>query len=401
MAFLEFYNLDPVFSDINKKIRITFVITGLSAGGAEAMLFKLLQYIDMNCFKPIVISLTTMGEYGSRIESLGIPVFAMDMVRGRFNPFVFLELVKLIKRTNPDLVHTWMYHADLIGGCAARLAGCSKVIWCIRNSNLDKKLVGRKTLSVVKLCALLSKWIPASIISCSARAKDIHINFGYLASKMLVIPNGFELNKFRPDLSSYLEVRHELGLPHYIKLIGLIARYDPQKNHEGFLDAAYLVCNTLPDVNVLMVGKDVTAHNTKLVNKVMNLGIASKVHMLGKREDIPRLMAALDVLASSSHGEAFPNVLGEAMACGVPCVVTDVGDSAEIVGSTGRIVPPDDMNSLAKELIGMITVSESELDGLAQCARTRIVDNYDIENIVRLYEGEYKSIFENNSSGAR
>lgn len=375
------------------KLNLILVISNLTTGGAEIMLFKLLQQLDRTRFNPTVISLVGLGEMGSRIQALGIPVHTLDMQRGGLpSPLALLHLVRLLRQLRPDMVNTWMYHADLLGGVAARLTGCRRVIWCIRQSNLAPTENKQSTLQVVKLCARLSAWVPAQIISCSTRAKEVHAGVGYRLDKLHVIPNGFELDRFTPDAAARAAVRAELGLAADTPLVGLIARYDSQKNHAGFMAAAAQVAAKLPQAHFLLAGKDVDVANSVLQAAIAQYGLQDRMHLLGRRDDMPRLMAALDVLASSSHGEAFPNVLGEAMACGVPCAVTDVGDSADIVGNTGRVVPAGDMQGLARELLALLQLPSAERAALGQQARQRVQDHYEIGRVARLYEAAYEQV---------
>lgn len=373
-------------------IKITFIITNLATGGAETMLLKLLQKLDHSRFTPTVISLVGLGEIGPRIQTMGIPVHELGMSRGVPNPRVVFRLARLLRQLQPDVVHTWMYHADFLGGLAARLAGFRKVIWCIRHSNLSKTENKRSTLWVVKVCALLSHRVPVQMISCSQRAKEVHAAVGYAADKLHVIPNGFDLSRFVPDVAARASVRAELGLAADVLLVGLIARFDSQKNHCGFVEAAALVHAQMPDVHFVLAGTGVDAANIALNRAIAAKGLQARMHLLGRREDVPRLMASLDVLASSSHGEAFPNVLGEAMACGVPCVVTDVGDSAEIVGDTGCVVAVGDMAGLARGLVEVLSYLPEQKTALGEQARARVAARYEIGHVARLYEAFYERV---------
>lgn len=373
-------------------IKVTFIITNLGTGGAETMLFKLLQRMDRSRFEPIVISLVGLGEIGPRIGVLGIPVYVLGMSRGIPNPLMIFKLARLLRRVKPDLVHTWMYHADLLGGIAARLAGCSVVLWGLRHSNLSKTENKKTTLLTVKICAKLSLWVPTRILSCSIRAKEVHAAAGYCKEKIHVIPNGFELDRFLPDPVARYSVRSELGLSVDVPLVGFIARYDPLKNHAGFIMAAALLHAKLPNAHFVLAGTEVDEDNLVLQSAISAFDLQKNVHLLGRRDDIPRLMAALDVLASSSHGEAFPNVLGEAMACGVPCVVTDVGDSAEIVGSAGQVVPPGDMEGLAYQLEWILKMGPSYRATVGAQARARVAEYYDIAQVTELYQAFYERI---------
>lgn len=383
--------VDGIRGGMSESRRILYIITGLSTGGAEMMLLKVLERLDAR-FSPHVISLTTLGEIGPRIQALGIPVEALGMRPGLPSPLAFFRLVHRLKTLKPSAVHTWMYHADLLGGLAARLAGVGAIGWCIRNSNLDRDKTKPSTRLVVGACARISRWVPDRILSCSEVARQVHVGCGYAADKMMVVPNGFDLARFQPDTQARAAVRSELGVEADTLLVGLIGRFDPQKNHAGFFKAAGLLHRRLPMVRFVLAGKGIDESNGDLVRAMEAAGVRHVTHLLGLRSDIPRLAAALDVLASSSYGEAFPNVLGEAMACGVPCAVTDVGDSARIVGDTGRVVPPGDMAGLAAAMESLLMMPPVERQALGEWARARVAENFEIGQVVKRYEAFYDEL---------
>lgn len=362
------------------------------------MLLKLLENIDRKKFEPHVISLLSKSEIGPRIERLEIPVTALDVNFKAASSFATLRLVKLLWKIRPNLVQTWMYHADLIGGVAARLAGVRRVVWALRNSNLSQGLNKRSTLNVVSICSAISPWIPQHILSCSNRAAGIHAQFGYPRDKIKVIANGFDLGAYRPDVKAKGSVKKELGLPTDSLLVGLMARYDSQKNHAGFIVAAAQISRAIPNVHYILAGASVDESNVELKAMIAAHGLEKYVHLLGRRDDMSRLMASLEILASPSHGEAFPNVLGEAMACGVPCVVTDVGDSAEIVGETGRVVEPGDMDGLARNIQQILILPPEERARMGRQARARIEAKYEIGHVTRLYEQFYEQVWVGNDS---
>lgn len=372
--------------------RLCLIITGLSTGGAESMLLKLLQGIDRQRFTPEVISLTSMGEIGPRIQALGIPVMALGMRPGRPDTGRFFALVRHLRMSAPNVVHTWMYHADLVGGLAARLAGIRTVAWGVRHSNLDRSYNKRTTLLVVKLCAWLSPWVPKAILTCSERARCVHVSAGYHADKIKLIANGFDLTRFVPDVEARNSVRDELGLSVDVPLVGLIARDDPLKNHIGFVQAAVVINRALPQCHFVLAGKGIDDGHIALGQAIVQAGMHHHFHLLGRREDVPRLMAALDVLASPSHGEAFPNVLGEAMACGVPCVVTNVGDSAEIVGDFGRVVAAGAMAAMAEQILELLQMPVEERRALGVMARGRVQSCYELGVVTRQYEEFYSEL---------
>jgi glycosyltransferase involved in cell wall biosynthesis len=278
-------------------------------------------------------------------------------------------------------VHTWLYHADLMGGIAAKMARVPHVIWHLHNSDLSPDRVRRMTRLVVKACALLSHWIPDVILSCSEAAVRAHRAQGYAADRFVVVPNGVDTERFVPSVEARAAIRAEFGFSDERCLIGLVARIDPQKNHRGFFEAARVFFERGGDADFLLVGRDVTPDHWQLPGWRDQTGHPERIVLAGRRTDVPRVMAALDVATSSSLGEAFPMVLIEAMACGVPLVATDVGDSALIIAGTGIVVPPDDAAALAEAWSRLLTMPSADRAQLGKRARQRVLENYDIRTI--------------------
>lgn len=374
-------------------IKILFIITGLEAHGAQLMLYKLLSQLDRAAFQPEVISLTGIEPVGRKLKELHIPVTDLRMRRGIPGPVSILKLAWSIRQCRPNLIQTWMYHADLVGGCAARLAGRTPVIWGIRQSNLDPQSSKRTTIWTVKACAWASRWLPVRIVCCSHVSQEVHFRLGYKGSKMLVISNGFDLEAFQPTPNMRVSVRQELDIPMNFPLIGIVARFDPQKDHYNFVQAAAHVHKRFPKTHFLLCGDGIDVQNGELAGWIEKAGITDCCHLLGSREDVPRLTAALDIATStSSYGEGFPNVIGEAMACGVPCVVTDVGDSGFIVGDTGRVVSPKDPVALAEAYMDILQLDDTEWLQLGRAARQRVEQYFSLPAITRQYETLYREV---------
>jgi glycosyltransferase involved in cell wall biosynthesis len=371
-------------------IRLLFISTGLGIGGAEISLFHILQHLDRTRFGLRVVSLTGPGDIGPKIEALGIPVLSLDLAR---RPLADLwRLRGLVRDFEPQLVQTWMYHADLLGGLVARLAGVRHVVWGIRNTHLDRRASSRATRAIAWLCARMSAWLPRAIVSCSHAAREVHRRIGYRSDRFVVIRNGFDLVRFRPDPGCRASVRTELGLPTDAPLVIHVGRFHTDKNHTGLIAAAAVVARRLPQVHFVLVGGDVDEHNRQLTAAVDANYLGGRVHMLGLRHDTARLIAASDVLCLPSRTEAFSRVLGEALACGVPCVASDVGDSRAVVGDCGRIVAPGDMQALAQALVEVLGLPESERTALRERARARAVEEFDIAQVAREYETFYLSL---------
>ena len=377
------------------RLKVVHIITSLYIGGANMMLYKLVSKFDRNEFETEVVSLMDVGPIGQKIQEMGIPVRAIGMHQGQPNPISVLRLARWLQLDPPDVIQTWTYHADLVGGLAARLAGGSiPVVWGIRHTTFDPQGTKRMTVWTAKACACLSRWLPARIVCCADASLKVHIKMGYVADKMLVIPNGFDLEVFRPDPLARKSVRQELGIPEKSPLIGMVARFDPQKDQRNFVRTAAIFHAFLPESHFLLCGDEIVWENQELSGWIEAAGIRNWCHLLGRREDIPRLTAALDIATlSSAYGEAFPNVIGEAMACDVPCVVTDVGDSAIIVGNTGVVVPPKNPQALADGWIELLVrMTSYERQQLGQAARLQIVERYDLVKIVKEYECMYRAV---------
>lgn len=372
-------------------IRITHLITDLSTGGAEMMLYKLLSYMDRRRFQNIVVSMTDKGACGIRIEALGVPVFCLGMRLGVPNPLGICRLLSLLRKERPMVLQTWLYHADLLGLLTGKLARVPVVVWNLRCSNMDMRHYSMLSAFVVRVLAKLSPF-PEAILVNSAVGRHFHENLGYCPRWWTIIPNGFDLVRFRPDPEARIRVRRELGLSHDDILIGLIARFDPMKDHANFLRAACLLLEDFAGVHFVLVGRGVDCNNSELTRAISASGHASSFHLLGERSDIPDIMAASDIATSSSYGEGFPNIIGEAMACAVPCVVTDVGDSSLIVDNTGRVVPSRNPQALATAWKELIDLGKQGRGQLGIAARRRIQKHFSLAAIAAQYEAFYEEL---------
>jgi glycosyltransferase involved in cell wall biosynthesis len=286
-----------------------------------------------------------------------------------------------------------MYHADLVGGIAARLGSAPPVIWNIRHTLVRRSDLKHSTLLVARVNAALSRLIPARIVCCAESALETHLRLGYARDKMLVIPNGFDLELFRPNPTARAEVRFALGVDETSPLIGMCGRFDLQKDHNNFFRAAGILHATRPDANFVLWGRGVDSANSLLAKWISAEDLQASVHLLGFRTDSQHINAALDIgTLSAAYGEAFPNVIGEAMSCGIPCVVTDVGDSAKIVGNTGRVVPPRQPEALAAAWQELLQLDPEERAGLGGRARQRVMDLFSLDRMADAYAELYRDI---------
>lgn len=369
-------------------IKILHLITGLETGGAEMMLYKLVSRMDRTRFDTTVVSMTGLGTIGERIRALGVPVLSLGMGRGIPDPRGVLRLIKILRKVRPEVLQSWLYHADLIGLIAGRLAGVPAILWNIRHSESRKEDISIVLSLTLKLLAVLSG-MPKAVVVNSSNGRLVHEGIGYRPRRWELIPNGFDTSVFKADNEARMKLRKSLGLGEGVFLIGLVARLHPMKDHPNFLKAAGLILKARPKTHFILVGKGVES----LTPLISELGIGEHLHILGEREDLPEITAALDVaVSSSSYGEGFPNVIGEAMASGVPCVVTDVGDSALIVGESGIIVPPADPSALSEACLKLMEMSEAERKAMGSKARKRVEVHYSVEGVVSRYEELYMDV---------
>ncbi|MFY2566710.1 glycosyltransferase family 4 protein [Achromobacter ruhlandii] len=368
-------------------LRVVHVITGLGQGGAESVLWRLATFPGQEV-EHIVVSLTDDGIYGERLRAAGVTVHALGMPRGRITLGGFMALRRLIAGARPDAVQTWMYHADLIGGLAARLAGVRAVAWGIRNSGAHLERSSRSARMVLRACALLSGVLPGAIVCAAQDAAERHAAKGYRRDRMLVISNGYDLSRYAPDAAARARVRAQWGLDGDVPVIGCVARWDPLKDHANLLRAVAALVRDGRDAGLrcVLVGRGMTIDNPELMALVDKLGLRERLVLAGPSDDVPAVMNGLDLHVLSSCAEGFPNVVAEAMACGVYCVVTDVGDAAYIVGDTGVVVPPEQPEALARGIETALRDVASRGQGRAgEAGRARVLANFDLARMVRDY----------------
>ena len=376
-------------------MKVLHIITGLGDGGAEHALFKICKYDVLN--KHIVVSLTGPGKYYSLLKKIGIKVYYLN-----FNFFSFIKfffLIKLIRTLKPDIVQTWLVHADFIGGIAARLSGKNNILWNIRYSNLEIDKAKLNTILIIKVLAFLSYFIPRTIITVSKRAKKIYEIAGYNSKIIKYIPNGYDLSILKVNKTEKINFRKKINYRNRIPLIGNVARFDPQKDHSNLLKALNLIKNKKKNFKCIFVGFNVDNKNIELLSNIKKLKLSNHIKLLGQKKKISEVMNAIDIhVLSSSYGEGFPNVIAESMACGTPCVVTDVGDSARIVGKTGWVVPSNNPKKLA-DAIEKALDEQSTLKWTKRClnARLRIKENFSITNMINSYNKTWKKVYRQNN----
>jgi glycosyltransferase involved in cell wall biosynthesis len=371
---------------------ILHIIVGLNVGGAELMLKRLaVSHLASSSYCHTVISLTRLGKVGDQLQKVGIEVIALDLRSPLSIVRVLWQLVRIIKVKRPDIVQTWMYHADLLGGISARIAGNSNVIWGIRTTEI-KSGGSRLTALICQVCALLSRWIPHTIVCAAEASRLAHVAIGYDASKMKVISNGFEVERLVATKEQVNSLKHECGLDADSTVIGSLGRFHKVKDHANFIRAAGLIAPQFPKVRFLLVGRDLVHDNAELTALINATGYPGHFVLLGERTDVPVCLAAMDVLCLHSLTEGFPNVIGEAMSMGVPCVSTDVGDAALLIADTGTVVPKANSEALAQGLTQLLELTREDRTSLGQKAKMRIHTEFTLDQCRERFENLYQQI---------
>ncbi|MYN11827.1 glycosyltransferase [Pusillimonas sp. TS35] len=370
-------------------VRITHVIVGLDIGGAERFLFRLIQAHQGNPdYVHRVISLTSRGVLGPRLEAMGVPVTHLAMRGIADTPRTYLRLVRALRCDRPDVLQCWMYYADLLGGLAGRQLGIRPVLWGIRNSHLESGGTRLKR-GIRKLCAMCSSSLPTRIVCVAHSAQSVHAAAGYDRRRMMVIHNGYDPDQFQPNASDRRRLRGEWGIANNAVLVGSVGRYSPAKDQASFIRAATLAGRRNERLRFVLIGRDLTSDNQEIMTLIQASGFPERFLTLGERADVPACMSALDVFCLHSRTEGFPNVLGEAMSVGLPCVTTDVGDARVLVGDTGKVVAPGDTEALAQAIDALAAHDLEQLQALGQAARRRIEHNFTLAHAVGKFEALY------------
>ncbi len=380
-------------------MKVLHCITSTGVGGAQVMLLRYLRALGSRARTHSVVSLMPQGEIGDEIADLGVTVHSVDMGQGSYSLRGLLRLRRHIHEVRPDLIHGWMYHGNL----AARLAtmGGGKwppVVWAVHHSLQDIRAERRSSRIVMRASALLSGGV-AGISYCARVAAGQHAAIGFPARHGIVIPNGIDTEEFRPQPDARERLGAIAGIPSDRLIIGNVGRDHPMKDQARMVAAVARLLERGHDVHAVLIGSGQEHGSARRAAE--ELGIGDRVTTLAERADIAHLVGGFDIfLLPSAWGEAFPLAVCEAMACGVPAVVTDVGDSSWIVGDTGRVVAPGDADAQADALAQLVTLGRSERQRLGRAARERICENFSIARFVEAHDTWYRSVTTPGPTGA-
>jgi len=370
-------------------VKILHVITSLARGGAENMLYKLVESLSQETgFSHEVICLTSGNQFD--FDRLAVPVHHLGMARGFPSLADFHSMKKLVYKIKPDVIHGWMYHAN-IAAVAARAN--TPIVWGVRHSLDD--IVHEKILTkiIIYFGSFIARWRRIKkVIYCSQASRVQHERLGYPPNKSVFIPNGFDCVKFSPQPNARAFLNLQYGFDDAHKVVGIAARYHPIKNHAGLIRAFKFVVDRLPMARLLLCGKGLDSNNLVISSLIDRCNLTSKVFLLDEQDDMPRFFSALDVNVLCSYSEGFPNVLGEAMACGVQCVTTDAGGAASILGGIGKVVPIGEDEALAEAIVELLTQPQVIRDEQRRRARMRIQEEYSLPMVAERYASVYRDL---------
>lgn len=372
-------------------LRICHIITGLNLGGAERALHSLLSGGLAASHDCHVISLSDAGYYGALISELGVPVHCLGMSPGRPGPRIVFRLWSILRQLRPDVLQGWMYHGNLAATVGRfMLFRKSAVVWNVRQSLYDITAEKRATQWVIRLSCWLSR-TAAAILYNSKMSRGQHESLGFDSRRGRVIPNGFDPEIWRPDPKARAALRKFLGLTEATPVLGYVGRFDPLKDIPTLLSALQDVAVADSKVHIVLVGLDLGPANPALASYFLALP-SDRVHVVGQKTDMPDVFPAFDLLCLSSQAEGFPNVLGEAMAAGVPVVATDVGDNADVVGDTGWIVPPSDSRALSSAILDALAEGRAARSMRGARARQRIIERFSLASALDRYGQLYLDV---------
>ena len=378
-----------------QKIGVVHIITNLENTGTALMLYKLLAHTDRHQFEPVVISLGAETELCQRIRAHGISVHALEMSTNLVVGWQIFKLTQLLRTLKPEVIQGWMYHGNL----AASLANLSlgnrlPVLWNIHNTLYDIKQEPRTTRWVIELTVKRSN-TPVRILYNTYLSAEQHAAIGYDTQHTHIIPNGVDTQLFSPNTYHHANTRQRLGIPEDAIVIGMVAHHHPLKNHALFIEAAHLLLQHQKNVHFILAGQGITADNPHLAPLLQRMATPHHLHLLGERKDIPNLLNAMDIFSlTASHDDGFPHSVSEAMACGIPCLTTDVGDLPRIIGNTGRTLQCQETtpSALAFAWLEWIHAGSVWRKELGVRAMQRIQQYYNIPDVTQQYQMIYKAL---------
>lgn len=370
-------------------MKITHIIIGLSIGGAELMLKRLVLGLNKkDGIEHIVISLGSLGDIGKELQEKGVSVYYLKMTSFLKIPITFFKLRSLLKSIQPDLVQTWMYHSDFIGGLVCRTLGIKKLIWSVRTTDVTLG-PSKVTVKLRSLCAKLSKTLPCKIIYAAHASRIIHEGLGYSSNKSLVLPNGFDLDQLIVDKNEVMQLKKDFNISEKDFVIGTVGRFNKVKNQIEFIKMAEIISQQIPEAKFVMIGRGNNWENPQLEQWINEVGLRDRFLLLGERRDVVHCLNIFDVFTLHSRTEGFPNVLGEAMSQGLLIATYDVGDAAHLLGECGIVSSTNSPQDLAQAILKLQQLPVKEVQILTENAVKRIHENFALNMILKKYHELY------------
>lgn len=371
------------------KVKVIHIISGLHVGGAEMMLYRLLQNTSYQ--EAVVVSLKSEGKVSTMIRELNIPVYHLGLTRNPFSLSNLSELTRLIEKYQPHVVQSWLYAADLLGGYIVKRNN-RPIVWNIRQSETAWVAKQWHIACMQRLSAFLSKGLPDKIVYCAHTAKKSHQAIGYRKQDSLVVANGVDTDRFVRNQSVRERIRKQWGIDDDTKAIGMVGRYDVLKNQHRFLRVFSKVLQQFEQpLKAVLIGRGINEDNDALVQDIKRLGLEKHCLLLGESSEIPEIMNGLDIHLLTSDNEGWPNVLAEAMSCELPCIATKVGDVAEILGSAEYVVHVDNENEMVNACNKLLAMNNQQLRKIGEQHRQRVIEHFSLSKTVSDYDALYLS----------
>ena len=371
----------------NEELDILFVCNSLNLGGAEKVMYEIIQ--NIRSYKKEIICLTIRGHYSKLLENAGIKITYLNLTR---NPLDLLKIFRaylFILKKKPKIIHSFLYHSDVIGSLLGKLTFTSKILWSIHSDHITSNNTFLRNIQV-KFLSKISNYIPNQIIFCSKQSLDNHLKSGYCRNKSLIIENGVCTKKFYPRERNYYQIRNLLGIKKNDSfLIGHIARFHPIKGHNLLLDCLKLLKEKNKNFKCLMIGTDINKRNESLKKQIKRNNLEENIILYGETKFPHKIINAFDINIISSLSESSSLVLMEAMASGIPTLATNVGPICKTMGETGWVVKNNSAKDLAEKLIFIIQ-NKKLLRIKSIAARERIIRISSKVKMLKKYNSTYE-----------